>query len=49
MRNKGCYTLMGWFNCLEQELRTESIHSQLYTILSVWLGEANDFLTYDFI
>jgi hypothetical protein len=49
MRNRGCYTLMGWFNCLEQELRTHAIHSELYSLMTLWVGDPTDTLSYDFI
>ena len=40
---------MGWFISLEQELWLEAIHSELYSLLSLWVSDAIDFIAYDFI
>jgi hypothetical protein len=33
MRKQVCYSLVGWFNCLELEVRKSAISSQLYAFL----------------
>jgi len=40
---------MGWFNCLEKELRKSALHSELYQFLSSILTEAEDTVTVPFI
>jgi len=40
---------MGWFNCLEKELRKSALYSELYQFLSSILTEAEDTVTVPFI